>query len=403
MATPEDKKRLGQKIGEQAKTFMQDVTRPGANLGKATYQVGQDISKGLGQFVQDVKQGYTGNAPTAPGIPAATAPSPIQKKPGQRNQAAAGFAGAQTGDFSGTGMGTAPMPDKSPIRVISDSVRDQLSSNRGYQTQLTQLGATAVDGTKLPSRGGTFSTVDGNGDGTATGGGSGVFAQLAAMNALKEPSTGNQVSVIPNSYANERNARLRDPNNKLMENLDRAVRNGTIAPKNAYRIAQDAITASQNQALGNMKVTEDARQANMSFDQKDRAMTAEQEMNAAKLRSAENIAGLDRQTKQNIALGEAGIDQQKLALDQYKALTGNANAQSRLGFDQAKFAQQFQLDAAKMYQQGDIEGAKQRMALGNLIQKVLAGETQGMDPKTMEVQLRALGVNNMADVLYPQE
>lgn len=388
-------RRLGQAAGEKVAMAKLAFGATKNVLGKAANQA----DAAVGGFVSDVTSGFQEKN---------LGGTSKQRTQGSgANQGAT--AGAQTsnpGGVQGSGGGVEKpastvgnvAPDKSPLQVIPDRVTQQLGQQRGFDTQLTQLGATTGDGGVLPSRGGTFNV--------ASSGGVDPVAQLAnfqkQFGGSGEPSSTSEVTGALNSYARERNARLNDPNRQLAQDLDRQMRLGKIAPKNAYRIMQDAIAQSQSDSLGYAKLgaADDINQRNVSF--KDRELAGQQGIAQQKLAGDLTTAAADRASRESIALGKRADEASSLALDQAKFAEDSDIKRQRLGLDAEKFQTEQTMEAAKMYQKGNVEGAKNTVArVGKIIDLVSGRQSGTINEQDFMVTLGELGGSDLIRRFYP--
>ena len=246
----------------------------------------------------------------------------------QRRQGGQGFQGATTGDFSGTGV----QADRSPLGVIPDRVRQQLSSNRGFNTQLTRIGATAGDGTQLASRGGTFSSV---------GSSRTPQQQLASLRETFGSPNGQSntggFGIAPNSYTRERNARLRDPSNRLLSDLQSQVRSGQISARAAGGIAATLLGQQQDATTARERLASQANQFGQEIDLKREQATTTNQLAREKLASEAQSSALDREvtalglgTKAEQAAAKLDLDYAELGERQRSNLASEDVARDRL-------------------------------------------------------------------------
>lgn len=329
-----------------------------ANKDPGAIAAAQDIGRQLGALESPVAS-----------TPIATTQQSTGLNP---EQAAAQARQATAPLISNAGSGIAPRQN-TPDQTAR--INEQRNAIRGPETQTTRFGAFDASGNQLrgtsnqrnqASAGiaGGSRTPDASGTGASSGtfsvtGGGDPIAQLAKLREIRgEPSSSGGVTFIPNSYARERNARISDPNNILIDDLSRQVRLGNIAPKNAFRIAQDAIAQSQNAALGQEKLAQSDIQAKLDLAQKDRALSTQENIARAKLQGDLSSSELDRLSKERIAAASGSTDAQKLALDQAKFLESSAVDRARLGLDTQKAATAQQSSIAKLFQEGQIAANK---------------------------------------------
>lgn len=359
---------LGGNIAGAGKAVANTVAGVGAGIGTAATLAGNELKESVGAPLGDFARGFTGSTP-----------SPVTASPNQRNQAAAGFQrptvteptdisrgfttqestgfsqsvptadeitksiafnesqrrqggqgfqGATTGDSSGTGV----QADRSPLGVIPDRVSQQLSANRGFNTQLTQLGATAGDGTQLASRGGTFSSV---------GSSRTPQQQLASLRETfgspKGQSNTGGFGIAPNSYTRERNARLRDPSNRLLSDLQSQVRSGQISARAAGGIAATLLGQQQDATTARERLASQANQFGQEIDLKREQATTTNQIAREKLASEAQSSALDRETtalglgaKAEQTAAKLGLDYAELGERQRANLASEDVARDRL-------------------------------------------------------------------------
>lgn len=418
MATDDKKKKsLGQRLGQAAgeKVAMAKLAY-GATEAVAK-RLGSQAEQAVGGFVKDVAKGFSeGNIPV--GTQPTPAPSPVQSGAATlgttpnvvdqaRAQAQQALKGAQGPVY----------PDGSNIKTVDADqqmrLAEQYNAPRGPETQTTRFGAFDSAGKAFggsanqrnqASSGisGGSQTPDSSGTGAQSSVSNNPIAQLAKMRELREPSTGSGVTFVPNSYANERNARLNDPNRKLVEDLDRQVRLGKIAPKNAYRIVQDAIAQQQSNVLGQQKLDQAALQSQQELAYKDRALASTEDIARQKLAGDISTAAADRASEEAIAAGKRVDTALGRQLDIAKFQEDSAMKRERLGFDAAKFMQEQQTEAAKMYQQGNIEGAKNTINKTKAITDLVTARTEGrLGDEDFMRTLNELGGSEMVKRFFP--
>ena len=293
---------------------------PTAGFQRPTVTEPTDISRG---FTTQESTGFSQSVPTADEITKS-----IAFNESQRRQGGQGFQGATTGDFSGTGV----QADRSPLGVIPDRVRQQLSSNRGFNTQLTRIGATAGDGTQLASRGGTFSSV---------GSSRTPQQQLASLRETfgspKGQSNTGGFGIAPNSYTRERNARLRDPSNRLLSDLQSQVRSGQISARAAGGIAATLLGQQQDATTARERLASQANQFGQEIDLKREQATTTNQLAREKLASEAQSSALDREvtalglgTKAEQAAAKLDLDYAELGERQRSNLASEDVARDRL-------------------------------------------------------------------------
>lgn len=294
---------------------------PTAGFQRPTVTEPTDISKG---FTTQESTGFSQSVPTADEITKSTA-----FNESQRRQGGQGFQGATTGDFSGTGV----QADRSPLGVIPDRVSQQLSANRGFNTQLTQLGATAGDGTRLPSGGGTFNTV---------GSSRTPQAQLAALRETfgspgGRSTTGGGVAFAPDSRTRERNARLNDPRRQLISDLNSQVRRGQISARAAGGIAATLLGQQQDATTARERIAAEAARAGEDLAFKRENAASVNQIARDRLTSEAQTAALDREatalglgTKAEQAAAKLGLDYAELGERQRANLASEDVARDRL-------------------------------------------------------------------------
>lgn len=248
----------------------------------------------------------------------------IQFNPNQRNQASPGVVGgSQTSDASGTGA----------------------LSTTSFNNPVAQLAR--------------FREITGNNSG----------------------SSRSKVNFIPNSYARERNARLNDPTNRLLGNLESAVRRGTISPANAFKIAQGAIGDQQDAQLGRAKLFQqiNSDQATQSF--RERQLQSQENLAFQKLQQSGLEGSLDRQSREAIANQRAsqeaarlGLDIEKLSETQRSNLARESQARDKLG-------QEGLLGLGKLSQTDKVEAGKLTQARQKLASTILKNISEGGDER----------------------
>lgn len=338
----------------------------------------------------------------------------VQARAQQRNQAALGSEGTTTGDSSGTGINTPDIskgfttqadvsntpstpsageitrlargpegagvsPDRTPLGVITDSQREQLSANRGFNTQLTQLGATAADGTKLPSAGGTFSSV---------GSSRTPQEQLASLRRTfgttdgrtNTGSTGG-FAVAPDSRTRERNARLNDPRRQFISDLNRQVRRGEISARAAGGIAanilgqqadittaRERLAGQQAQSAGELAFKREQLRQTGDIAREKLASEAEE----GRLSRATDIATSQAQAASEAA--KLGLDREKFAELRRKNLAGEA-------IDVEKLSQAERFKRADLEQAGALAGLRAETTRLGDFQNVFMKQMEGLPPK----------------------
>lgn len=349
-----------------------------ANKDPGAIAAAQDIGRQLGALESPVAstpiastQPSTGLNPEQAAIQARQATSPIVSN-----------------------FGSGPTPQRNTPEQLA-RIDAQRNAIRGPETQTTRFGAFDSAGNKLSGTsnqrnqasagisGGSL-TPDASGTGASKGtfsitSGGDPVAQLAKLRELKgEPSGSGGVTFVPNSYARERNARISDPNKILIDDLSRQVRLGNIAPKNAFRIAQDAIAQSQNASLGQEKLAQSDIQSRLELAQKDRALSSQENIARAKLQGDLSSSELDRISKERIAAASGSTDAQKLALEQAKFLESSTIDRARLGLDTQKATATQQGNMAKLFQEGQVAANKGDQSFlefaGKLGQQLQTGE-----------------------------
>lgn len=377
----------------------------------------QRILKNAGKAVADAKAALAAPRPEGvdilPKRQPATQP-PTTASPNQRNQAAAGTAGTTTGDASGTGANTPDIskgfttqadvsdtpstpsayeitrlargpegagvsPDRTPLGVITDSQREQLSANRGFNTQLTQLGATAADGTKLPSRDGTFSTV---------GSSRTPQEQLASLRETfgttdgrtNTGSTGG-FAVAPDSRTRERNARLNDPRRQFLSDLNRQVRRGEISARAAGGIAANILGQQADITTARERLAGQQAQSAGELAFKREQLSQEADIAGRKLEADVEQSRLGRLADLSVAEIEAASDAAKLGLDreefaelQRKNLAGEA-------IDVEKLSQAERFKRADLAQEGALAGLRAETTRLGDFQNIFMKQMEGLPPK----------------------
>ena len=397
---------LGGNIAGAGKAVANTVAEVGAGIGTAATLAGNKLKESVGAPLGDFARGFTGSTP-----------SPVTASPNQRNQAAAGSAGATTGDSSGTGINARQSNPNSPvlgfenIKTIDptagaiDSANRMLSqknASRGFETQTSQFGAIAGDGTQLASRGGTFSSV---------GSSRTPQQQLASLRETfgspKGQSNTGGFGIAPNSYTRERNARLRDPSNRLLSDLQSQVRSGQISARAAGGIAATLLGQQQDATTARERLASQANQFGQEIDLKREQATTTNQLAREKLASEAQSSALDREvtalglgTKAEQAAAKLGLDYAELGERQRANLASEDVARDRLrqqellglaGITQREQAAARSDQTARLGQVGDalkaaLEGvpAEQRAAyLSNLIGP--QGASQFFTPEEIEL------------------
>lgn len=367
---------LGGAISTAGKAVANTVGGVGTGIGTAASLAGNELQESVVTPLGDFARGFTGSTP-----------SPVVESPNQRNQAAAGTAGTTLGDSSGTGANTVQNPN-SPVlgfentRTVDPSANfigaanrglSQRNADRGFNTQTSQFGATAGDGTQLASRGGTFSAV---------GSSRTPQAQLAALRETFGSSggrstTGGGVAFAPNSAARERNARLNDPSNRLLSDLQSQVRRGQISARAAGDIAATLLGQRQSATTARERIAAQAAQTGEELAFKRQQLASEDALGRAKLATAGAEGALDRATKLQIAEQKAVQDAEKLGLDRqtFSELQRRNLAQEQLG--QQRLGLQGAIAEARLGQEAQLQGQKTATArLGDSV-NVLKGLAEG--------------------------
>ena len=210
------------------------------------------------------------------------------------------------------------------------------------------------------------------------------MAQLARFREITGNNSGSsrsKVNFIPNSYARERNARLNDPTNRLLGNLESAVRRGTISPANAFKIAQGAIGDQQDAQLGRAKLFQqiNSDQATQSF--RERQLQSQENLAFQKLQQSGLEGSLDRQSREAIANQRAsqeaarlGLDIEKLSETQRSNLARESQARDKLG-------QEGLLGLGKLFQTDKVEAGKLTQARQKLASTILKNISEGGDER----------------------
>lgn len=368
---------LGSGLAKAGGAVADTVKGVGAGISTAATLAGKELEESVGTPLGEFARGFTGSTP-----------SPTTTSPNQRNQAAAGTAGTTTGDASGTGVNARQVNPNSPVlggenvrtidptvSLIEDRTRalGQRNADRGFETQTTQFGATAADGSPIPRGRGTFSAV---------GSSRTPQAQLAELRKTFDSPGGRTgtggFAVAPDSRTRDRNARIQDPRRQFISDLQRQVRRGAISARAAGGIAANLLGQQQDATTARERIAAEQAKSREELGFRREQLASEADIAGRKIESEAAQSALDRavdiSTAEQRAAQQAarlGLDVEELGERQRSNLSTEQIARDRL-------RQQELLGVAGLEQKERLAGLKSRTSLlgevGQILSKVGLGE-----------------------------